>query len=351
MDETTTALLKKYLKGDCSAEELHTVKELLDDEENAALLDTLMDELYGVEWDKPELMEGNSPIDEEKVKSQLAEWVADHVSDERKIRRSSSGIRFFKTWKYAAVWAGIILMSGLAILQLKKTLHPEQEIAYIQQANHGQLPQAHTLPDSSVVYIGAGATIRYPETYGEKDRQLLLEGQAFFQVKPDKTRPFTVITGEVHTTVLGTSFKIDAFKDQPLIVAVATGKVAVNHVDKQKSETLATLTPGRKITWDATTKQAIETEVEVYGLEQWAAGELVFDDQPLGIVLEEIGKRYSSTVSISDPMLQKYRVSGTFPAGEPLEQVLKILGRSGKFNYTATGKDAYRIQKESTKEE
>lgn len=351
MDETTTALLKKYLKGECSAEELHTVKQLLDDEENAALLDTLMDELYGVEWDKPELLEGNSPIDEKRVKSQLAERVAEQVSDERKTHRLGSPIRFFKTWKYAAVWAGIILISGLAILQLKKTLTPEQEIAYIQQANHGQLPQAHTLPDSSVVYIGAGATIRYPETYGDKDRQLLLEGQAFFEVTPDKTRPFTVITNEIHTTVLGTSFKIDAFKDQPLIVAVATGKVAVSHVDNQQNETLATLTPGRKITWDSTTKQAIETEVEVYGLEQWAAGELVFDEQPLGIVLAEIGKRYRSTLSITDPTLQKYRVSGTFPSAEPLEQVLKILGRSGKFNYTATGKNAYRIEKESAKEE
>lgn len=352
MDKENTALLIKYLTGDCTPEERQVVQQLLEKEGSEELLNSLMDKLYLMKWEHPELLEDANPINEERLKSRLAMRVAGHSSS--KIKKTPSfGLvrRKFRNWRNVAVWATVILISGIAIFQLKKTLIPSTQLAIIEQTNDGQQPECHRLPDKSIVYLGAGSTIRYAENYGIKDRELTLEGQAFFEVSPDQNRPFTVVTEEVSTTVLGTSFKVDAYKDKPLVVAVASGKVAVHYVANKQKEPLSILTPGKKITWDAATHKTVETEVDIYGLQQWAAGALVFDEQPLEIVFAEIEKRYHVGISLTDDSLRAYRVSGTFPSEAPLEQVLKILSRSGKFTYSATSKNNYQINKEKTKED
>src|SRR6202000_336004 len=89
------------------------------------------------------------------------------------------------------------------------------------------------LSDSTIVYLGPDSKINFPGRFNGKTRELNLEGEAFFQVKKDHQHPFIIHTGDVSTTVLGTSFKITAFKGEPLTVSVATGKVRVD--EKQKN--------------------------------------------------------------------------------------------------------------------
>ncbi len=84
------------------------------------------------------------------------------------------------------------------------------------------------LPDSSTVDLYPGATLQYPQKFSSLKRDVQLEGKAFFSIKHQKSRPFTVQTGMLKTIVLGTSFWVDATKNNKVIsVKVKTGKVGL----------------------------------------------------------------------------------------------------------------------------
>ena len=346
MKEIETALLRKYLQGNCSAEELRQVQQLLQQEGSRFTIDRLMDELYAHQWASAESAEEQSPVDTETMQQQLLQQAAETLDVQQEHSSDQPRISFFGKWKTAAVWAGLILLSGVIYRQVKKT-NVSDEPVYAEQTNNSHLPKSFTLPDSSVVYLGAGASVRYVSSFGRTSRKLSLDGQAFFEVRSNKNHPFTVSTGQVETIVLGTSFKIDAFAGQPVVIAVATGKVSVNRKDQRQQAALAVLTQGRKLTWDETTGKSAEASVETYGLEQWKSGELIFDEQPLAIVFRELEKRYRCTIQVAAPALNSYRISGMFPAGESLQQIMKVLSVTGKFNFNTADKQVYQVSPKS----
>lgn len=112
--------------------------------------------------------------------------------------------------------------------------HKTAPARFIQVSN--ALNQIHTvqLPDSSTASLYPGASINYPAGFNSKKREIQLKGKAFFKVKHEQTRPFTVQTGTITTVVLGTSFWVDATSTAGTVsVKVKTGKVGVVHANQQ----------------------------------------------------------------------------------------------------------------------
>lgn len=109
--------------------------------------------------------------------------------------------------------------SAITIAAANKTIQVNNELTTVKDID---------LPDSSMVSLYPGATLSYAAGLQGKKRELQLSGKAFFKVKHDAHRPFTVQTGAITTVVLGTSFWIDAAKGAKNIsVKVKTGKVGV----------------------------------------------------------------------------------------------------------------------------
>src|SRR5690606_1488289 len=106
-----------------------------------------------------------------------------------------------------------------------------------------------TLSDGSQVWLNESSTIRYPEHFEKDKREVLLSGEACFDVGPDKKRPFVVKTSKVTTRVLGTSFNVNAYQKEPQTkVTVETGRVAVSLAGDQKEQReVAQLTPQQEL--------------------------------------------------------------------------------------------------------
>ena len=103
------------------------------------------------------------------------------------------------------------------------------------------------LPDGSKVWLGPQSKLRYPRTFEKSRRNVALGGEAFFEVQHNPKKPFSVKTQYINTTVLGTSFKIDAFPAQKDIsVAVVSGSVRVS----RKGKVIDRLIKGEKIRFD-----------------------------------------------------------------------------------------------------
>lgn len=339
MNETDKALLRKFLEGRCSDAELDLVARILANQEDADLLDKLMEEAAAEEWATP--MEQ----DEEEYNKRIVEAhnrirQTDFVNTEEKIGNQ----RLIKmNWlRYAAVFVGALLLTSLVYLHINKDMISHRTSSYVEKRNPKGLPIRYILPDSSEVLLGAGSSLAYSDPFDESKREIILKGEAFFTVTPMPEKPFIVRTGEISTRVLGTSFKIQAFDKQPLEVAVATGKVAVVKDVGKQIERLALLTPGFKVTQNLETGKYEMATINISDLENWKSGELVFD-QSLELAVRGLQRRYGVKIRIADPEVKQHRMIATFSGTDSLQDVLELMSLVGKFRYEKENENNYII--------
>jgi ferric-dicitrate binding protein FerR (iron transport regulator) len=233
-----------------------------------------------------------------------------------------------------------MVLGASAVWQVQK-MTQQEHTAFVEKCNLQTVPAMYRLPDSSTVYLGPGSTLHYPAHFKGNTRELELKGEGFFEVTPDRDKPFILHTGAIQTRVLGTSFKVEAVDGQPLVVSVATGKVSVSTPTKE----LALLTPGRKITWYDTSKQAIAGQANIQVLEQWKTGEMVFEEQTMEQIARELQKRYRVLFVFINKGIADKTFSGTFSSAKPIDKILKTLSIAGRFHYERTGNRVINIYK------
>ena len=99
----------------------------------------------------------------------------------------------------------------------------------VEQTNNSDKPQVITLSDGSSVLLQPGSKLSYPKIFAVNERKVYLSGEGFFEISKNPHRPFYVYSNEIVTKVVGTSFRIRAYSNQPNVeVLVRTGKVRVN---------------------------------------------------------------------------------------------------------------------------
>lgn len=330
-------LIRKYLNHNCTPEEMKEVKRLMLVPGTQQIFDELLSENWtGLEaeenTDQPHLQEKLQQF-YKKLEGEEAQRFHQNEEDESIVRVIKQ-----KTYlRYAAVLAVIFLGLGTyGILQFKKTPVVEQIAMREIQNPRGQRSRV-VLPDSSAVYLGAGSRITFPEQFEAGSREIELEGEAFFEVTKDSKKPFIVHTGKVQTRVLGTSFKIDAFKNRPLTVAVATGKVRVDEYINETGKSLAILNPGQKVTYD---QGLIKTgNAEIDEISGWKAARLVFHNQSLKEITTELERWYNVEISFDDKGKAKEKISVVLQADVPLNKIMKILAATGHFKYHITSRN------------
>ncbi len=170
-----------------------------------------------------------------------------------------------------------------------------------------------TLPDGSKVHLNANSELSYSRMQWLFEREVSLEGEAFFEVEKGST--FSVVSAHGTTSVLGTSFNIFA-RNNAYQVQCFTGRVQVASEEK-----VITLTPGEgvKLTFD----QALRSFDFDAGRKNWVAGEFYFEDEPLARVFEEFTYQFSLKVDMSDS-IRALRYTGYFPQGDS-DLALKLI--------------------------
>ncbi|GAB6864439.1 FecR family protein [Bacteroides acidifaciens] len=189
------------------------------------------------------------------------------------------------------------------------------------------------LPDGTSVTLNHYSTLTYPERFKTDNREVELNGEAYFEVSKDKKHPFIVQTDAVDVRVLGTHFNVDAYRDsRDVRTTLLTGSVAVSN--KSNSEHMI-LKPNEiaiynKVEKKLTRKLLVDATDEI----SWRHGEFIFDDVPLSDIARKLSNSFGTTIQITDSALQNYRISARFPNGEDLETILSVLQDAGYFNYS-----------------
>lgn len=328
MKEEEKKLLEKFIDGYYTGEELQKVYLLLMDKAGREMLETLIEKREAFEWNNPPEM---GKAMQELVQTRQMEMqrrIADYES-----RRSFFHNKLIRWGSYAAVFVGVLVMATLIWQHSKNGGFDSIEPQYVEISNSDGLPELYLLPDSTKVYLAGGSTVKYPESFNKTERDIELQGEAFFEVKRDETRPFTIHSGSMKTEVLGTSFKVTAFEGLEQEVAVASGKVSVSAVSEGKTSEMALLTGGLKIRYNPQTGEQTKGEIDTYSLEKWKTGTLLFNEEPMSLVAQQLERRYGIQLEFADREVAKYRVSGTFAPEETVAEILGMLGFVGKFRH------------------
>jgi len=191
------------------------------------------------------------------------------------------------------------------------------------------------LPDSSVVFLNSDSKLTYWQNF-VKGREVMLIGEAFFEVKSDSLNPFVVKTPRLSTTALGTSFNVSAYPDQPIeTVALSTGKIKVANSNDTES---VLLRPGEGTIITQKLEALTKITINVDKSALWTKGILHFEKAPFSEVIVLLERWYGVTIHVrgtwSDPLC-----SGSFGQHEYLNNVLKVLGHSIGFSHTIAGKN------------
>jgi len=198
----------------------------------------------------------------------------------------------------------------------------------------GQRAVIH-LHDGTQITLAPMSRLRYTADYGKAHRDVYLDGEAYFQVRPDTRRPFRVHTARSVTEDLGTAFVVRAYGDQNATeVVVAEGRVALWRADTAVTPTArdarSDARPGLVLEardlgrLDANGGATFRRGIDVAGQLAWTRGVLAFDGTPLGEVVLTLGRWYNVDIHLesADSVLAARRLTATFD-NEPIDLVLK----------------------------
>lgn len=145
------------------------------------------------------------------------------------------------------------------------------------------------LSDGSKVWLNAGSELNYPVNFVGANRQVTLAGEAYFEVSPDKERPFIVNTKHSKIKVFGTAFNVMSYEEDKMQqVTLVEGSVGV---DVKGHETL--LQPGQQARVDKHAGQIEVTEVDVALYTSWTGGVLKFKNMPLRDLASRLSRWYN----------------------------------------------------------
>lgn len=226
-----------------------------------------------------------------------------------------------RSLRWLSVAASLILIAMISFFLIRENEVETFAILSQTKTEAGQQKEL-TLPDGSLVRMNASTTIRFPENFAADKREVYLEGEAYFEVVSDKKRPLIIHGTEANIKVLGTAFNVNAYPGKGMEVAVRTGKV--NMVSHSGNGTDVLMVPMMKK--GISNKVAGIWQVEAAGEQDfdWLDGKLIFDEKPLGEVVQELSRWYGVEVVLEDEKLAACRISSTFYRNS-IEEVLETL--------------------------
>jgi ferric-dicitrate binding protein FerR (iron transport regulator) len=191
-----------------------------------------------------------------------------------------------------------------------------------------QVIDEYILPDGSVVALNSNSKLIFPKQFKGNTREVIIEGEAFFDVKPNADKPFIINAGNAQVIVVGTSFNVCAYPETETVeVVVETGKVQViskyNEASIDKKEVF--LVRGEKGTLFTKSSVLEKSENKNPNYLAWKTRDFNFAETPLNEVFGCLEKTYHVDIEVSDPRLNDLKLNAQFDK-KPIDFILNVVG-------------------------
>ena len=199
-----------------------------------------------------------------------------------------------------------------------------------------------SLSDGTRVWLNGNSELEFPVSFVKDERVVTLRGEAYFEVARDVESPFIVQTRGLYTKVLGTSFNVKAYDDEPEVsTTLLSGKVEVCLPgDVGDSLAYATLSPGMQARVYANRNEIALRKVVAEDAIAWREGKFIFTDEEMSVVLHVLARWYGVNF-IQEGKCRDYTFSGMVSRDEQLTAVLEMLTIAGGPRFDIKGKNVY----------
>lgn len=187
-----------------------------------------------------------------------------------------------------------------------------------------------TLPDGTNLWLNACSTLKYPAVFTKNKREIILDGEAYFEVAHNKKKPFIVHTGKCDVEVLGTKFNVEAYSNKSKFeTSLMEGSVKVS-LASNNAESLV-LAPDNRAYLEG--GKLVSAKIEDYGNYRWKEGLICFKNLPFSDVMLKLEKYFDIRIIINNKKVRSCILTGKFRQADGIDYALKVLQKDVYFNF------------------
>lgn len=344
-------MICSYLEGSASEQELKTLLQWIRErKENLRYFN----ELCNI-WENSSDISGKCDETElalNKLDSRIKLFEKEAATVELIAEEDSKRIMIYRVAAIAILLTGFSILFYIAFNKVHtKNIRQEYVTAIAPKSQKSQL----ILADGTKVWLNSGTTVKYKTDYGKSDRQIILNGEAYFEVAKNPSRPFLVYAGNIVVKAIGTSFNIKCYPDDNIIeTTLVEGKVQVSShsgdirrdvylLPKQcaifnRTDNRLVIAPNSESGPKKKEKENLLLKYRPKSIEaviSWKNEELMFENESFDELTKRLERWYNIDITVIHPeVILKNRYTGKFVHNESLEQVLKIIARTTPIKYT-----------------
>ena len=287
---------------------------------------------------------GNANIEEEK---QILDWVdaSDEnrkafqkermlydialFSEEKQSERLKRKTRILPILQWTARIAAVMIIlfgSGLLFKDYRYNKSAQLQTVAVPAGQRAQI----TLADGTKVWLNSQSTLTYASNFGRQERNVLLDGEAYFEVSKNEKIPFFVNTETNKVRVVGTSFNVCAYNgSNEFETTLVTGIVDIYTLKGEKPITRLEKGEFFGLYHGKAQKKILPS----YDYLRWKEGLYCFDDSPLSCMFSKLEKYYNVKITVNNPKLLDYHCTGKFKEQDGIEHILRVIQKDHKFTY------------------
>ena len=335
-------MLKKYLNNACSEDEALELVSVLNDPKNDS---SILPEAKSY-WDSLDSLQiGDFQADKNN-------FVPDPVLDRlhHRIRMEEEKANFQKPIlrkifdvfsKYAALLILPLLLFYIYLTYRTQEVNPSKTdhvVWHKIKATVG-MHADFILPDGSHVWLNSGSVLKYPDSFTDGVRKVVLSGEAFFDIVKDDSQPFLVKAGKMDIEVKGTRFNVINYPDETVSeLILESGSVRLYSGNSNDNKAITNIKPGELAVFDTVTNKLTISNVDVRKYTSWKEGVLIFRDDHMENVVRKLDKWFNVEIILQSPELKEYVYTATY-RDETLPQILELLKISAPIKYFITERE------------
>lgn len=250
------------------------------------------------------------------------------------LKKTSSSVDYTQT--------GTVVLNNDSVLKTAVEDSKAMNQLIIPYGNQSKL----TLADNTVVWLNAGSRLIYPTEFTGKTREVLLFGEAYFEVVKNADKPFIVRTSDIQIKVLGTHFNVSAYVEDKVIQTVLQeGSVELSKNDAGFFGERIVMKPNQMALFSKTTSETALSDVDANYYILWTKGLLSFDEVDFDRILKKVERFYNISVDFSEPTFRAIRISGKLDLKGTREEVLEYLEKVSSTKIKKLNENQYIVNK------
>jgi ferric-dicitrate binding protein FerR (iron transport regulator) len=290
-------IIAKYLAGEMNAVEKDEFEKLASiHPENELLINKMTN--Y---WNRMKM-----PIKSKEVDTDQA-WNNLHrkIKEDTEVVEKANVFRINTHW-YSWAAAILLLFAVSSVLFITNILTKDRAI--LVQTTDDPSILVHTMSDGSVIYLANNTTISYSKNFGKRNRNITLNGEAFFDVMPNQSIPFIIETNNAFVKVIGTSFTLKSNSQDAFELTVESGIVSVSPSAQEGEMLIANA--GDRVTM--INNSLTKTTISERSYHDWKNRRLQFKDETIFNIIQVINKNYRTNIVLNPLISGNLRITVTF---------------------------------------